>query len=411
MDIGINDAVDNRILYALSLDAAHILVTEDRGIHDTAASRALVDRVMTIQTAEDFLRRLHLRARVQLPNIEDVPLYSLTPYLSSDFFSSLRTAYPGFDEWFKRKAREDERAWLARSDDKNQIGALCVYLRQENERITEEGTVIQGPALKLGTFKVAPGYRGRKVGELMLKAAFRYASLNELEHIFIHGDRQEHHFLFQMLEDFGFTMVGTHPGSDRRDVVYLKEHPVTPPPPEITPFEYTRRFFPHFRSDEVVSKYLVPILPHFHEMLFPDYRPAQGRLEFMLQAGNVGNAIKLAYLSHAQTKAMHPGDIVLFYRSHDEKAVTSIGVVESYEQLGDSDTVARKVKRRTVYSLPEIQEMAQKPIKVMLFRLVRHLERTPTSFELKRNGILRGTPQSITKISHENFSRIIALSR
>ncbi|MHB1075881.1 DUF2314 domain-containing protein [Thiobacillus sp.] len=76
-----NDAADNEILYALHLNAAHALVTEDQGIHSKAKARGLVHRVYTIQTAEDLLQRLHARVPVQLPNIEDVPLYSLTPHL------------------------------------------------------------------------------------------------------------------------------------------------------------------------------------------------------------------------------------------------------------------------------------------------------------------------------------------
>lgn len=53
-----NDKADNEILYALECEAAHALVTEDREIHDKARALGLVHRVYTIQTADDFLRRL-----------------------------------------------------------------------------------------------------------------------------------------------------------------------------------------------------------------------------------------------------------------------------------------------------------------------------------------------------------------
>lgn len=105
-DTGSNDAADNEILYALHCDAVHALVTEDRGVHDKAKARGLVDRIYTIQTAEDLLRRLHDTTQVQLPNIEDMPLYSLTPYLETEFFRSLREDYFTFDSWFREKARE-----------------------------------------------------------------------------------------------------------------------------------------------------------------------------------------------------------------------------------------------------------------------------------------------------------------
>ena len=70
----LNDACDNEILYALECDAAHALVTEDKGLLTKARSRGLSHRTYNIQTAEDWLRRLHQPLDISLPNIEDLPL-------------------------------------------------------------------------------------------------------------------------------------------------------------------------------------------------------------------------------------------------------------------------------------------------------------------------------------------------
>lgn len=401
----LNDAADNEILYALHCDAVHALVTEDRGIHDKAKLRGLLDRVYTIQTAEDWLRRLHERTLVQLPNIEDVPLYALTPLLTSEFFNSLRAAYPAFDNWFRSKARDGVKAWVA-WEQPRVLGAICIYNQQDNETITADGLALAGAALKLSTFKVGPSVRGQKIGELFLKAAFRYATSNRLENIFIHGDVDQHKFLFELLEDFGFVRVGVHPGADSRDAVYLKRHPINPPPSPLDAFEYLRAYFPHFRQEPSIRKFIVPIRPQFHSILFPDYEPPQRAL---FRPTNVaGNAIKLAYLSHAQTKKISRGDIVLFYRSADERAVTSFGVVEYYEPHKDPALIASHVRRRTVYSMPEIEEMAKKSTKVMLFRLVKHFNQPVSQSWLESNGILKGPPQSIVALSHDSFERILA---
>ena len=69
---------------------------------------------------------------------------------------------------------------------------------------------------------------------------------------------------------------------------------------------------------------------------------------------------------------------MLFYRSTDEKAVTSLGVVEQYETLEDANEIVDRVRRRTVYSMSEIEEIALKPTKVMLFRLVKHFSHPPS---------------------------------
>lgn len=399
-----NDAADNEILYALACDAVHALLTEDRVLHNKARLHGLTGRVFTIQTAEDLLRRLHETRTVRLPNIDEVPLYALTPYLDDDFFASLRTSYQPFDEWFRKKSREGCQAWVVRNRD-GRLGALCIYDRQDNEIITEDGLRLDGPALKLCTFKVGPDVRGQKIGELFLKAAFRYATANRLENIFIHGDLEEQHFLFQLLEDFGFTMAGSHPKSNGRDAVYVKLHPASPPQEKVAPFEYLKRFFPHFRHDRAVDKFIVPIRPEYHRILFPDYSPRQ---PLLFQVNHtVGNAIKQAYLCHTPTKAMAPGDILLFYRSGDEQAITSLGVVEQFESSQDTDSIIRRVKRRTVYSMDAIEELTKKPTRVILFRLVKHLK-TPISRRwLTKNALLRGAPQSITRLDHDKFERLL----
>lgn len=402
-----NDACDNQLLFALHCDAVHALVTEDRGIHAKARQLGLANRVYTIQTAEDWLKRLHETQQVVLPNIQDTPLHSLTPELQSTFFDSLRAGYPaadghdGFDEWFRRKAREDRRAWVYR-DDNGSLSAICIYQVQSDEVVNDSGAVLNGPALKLCTFKVGESVRGRKIGELFLKAAFRYATENQCEHIFLTARPGSQDYLIRVLLDFGFEERGSY----RNDAVLVKSHPSTRPPINgMTPVDYIRRHFPHYRYDNAVQKYLVPIQPHYHETLFPDYVPIQPRL--FATTGNTGNAIKLAYLCHAQTKSIQPGDILMFYRTTDEMAVTSLGVVEHFEVSDDGAQIASLVSRRTVYSIEEIDELAERPTKVILFRLVGHFSHPVPYAKLIRDGIVNGPIQSIRRISDVDFSRIL----
>lgn len=400
-DTSDNDACDNEILFALACDAAHALVTEDRGIHAKARAIGLRDRVYTIQMAEDWLRRLHEPRQVVLPNIEDVPLHSLTPVLPTEFFNSLRDGYAGFDEWFRRKAREDRRAWIYRDDDR-QLAALCIYDVQTDEVINDAQDRLAGNALKLCTFKVGETVRGRKIGELFLKAAFRFATERACGHIFTHTNAVEHDYLVRLLEDFGFIQTGTY----GNDAVLVKSHPrMAPEAPELAPFEYARRYFPHYRQGTEIQKFIVPIQPQYHDTLLPDYRPQQSRL-FGVE-NSAGNAIKLAYLCHAQTNSLRPGDIVLFYRTVDEMALTSIGVVEDFTASQNAAAIASLVSRRTVYSREDIEEMAAKPTKVILFRLLEHLPRQVSYTQLQRDCSVAGPIQSIRKIQHAQFTKIL----
>lgn len=403
-----NDACDNAILYALECDAAHYLVTDDRGIHRKAVSRGLGNRVFAIQAADDFLRRLYEPTTIRLPNIQDVPLHSLTPLLADDFFGSLREDYPTFEEWFRDCARNDRHAWVYWADESERLGALCVYARKENDDATGHGDILPGASLKLCTFKVASDYRGRKIGELFLKTAFRYATENRLEHIFIHGDAGKQSFLFELLSDFGFTEFGRY----GNDVVYVKRHPVSAPEdatPDLSAFEYFRKYFPHFRHDGDVRKFIIPIRPEYHRILFSDYQsPADPQMALFDSIHTASNAIKQAYLCHAQLRQLNPGDVVLFYRSIDERAITSLGIVEQYEMLQEVNEIADRVRRRTVYSMSEIENMARKPTKVMLFRLVKHFTHPPSFDWLKQNRIVNGNIQTIREIDDDAYQRLIS---
>lgn len=261
-------------------------------------------------------------------------------------------------------------------------------------------------ALKLCTFKVGELVRGRKIGELFLKAAFRFATDNGCEHLFITANAESQDYLIRVLMDFGFEERGTYRG----DMVLVKPHPVVQPPTAgADPTEYVRRYFPHYRSDSSVQKFLVPIQPRYHEILFPDYTSIQPGL--FAPTGNVGNAIKLAYLCHAQTKSVRPGDVLLFYRTDDEKSVTSLGIVERFEVSKDGAQIASLVSRRTVYSLEEIDELAKKPTKVILFRLIHHLPTAVSYEQLMRDGVVTGPIQSIRKVSDVAFSTVLAASQ
>ena len=208
--------------------------------------------------------------------------------------------------------------------------------------------------------------------------------------------------MLQLLEDFGFKSVGEYDG----DAMYVKQHPALPPASLVSSFDYLKLYYPHFRHDEAVNKFIVPIRPGYHQILFPDYDV--GQLNLFRPSNTAGNAIKLAYLCHAQINGIEPGDIVLFYRSGDQRAVTSLGVVEQYETLSDPSAIAGLVSRRTVYSMGEIIELARKPTKVMLFRLIKHFANPVSHDWLQRQGVVTGNIQSIRSIGHHEFEAVNA---
>jgi hypothetical protein len=403
-----NDACDNEILYALQRDAVHALVTEDREIHRKARALNLGHRVYYIQAADDWLRRLHDPGTVVLPNIGDVELHTLANELPREFFDSVRQGYPGFDAWFRRVAQTGRSAWVYREAD-GSLAAICIYAVQSDQRITDDGEVLMGDALKLCTFKVGERVRGRKIGELFLRASFEYASSHRCESIFIHANETRHVQLAELLDDFGFAAVGAYGD----DMVYVKQHPTNPPALQMPAFDYVRQFYPHYMSGFHVGKYLVPIQPQFHNILFPDWMDPGHALPQDHPRAHVGNAIKLAYLSHTPTKTVRRGDVVVFIRTRDARAATTIGVVEEFTISTSADQIANLVSRRTVYSDRQIEAMAASgAVKVMLFRVIRHFrEPIPVDVLIQRRVVSGRCPQSFMRISDESFSRILDAER
>jgi hypothetical protein len=110
------------------------------------------------------------------------------------------------------------------------------------------------------------------------------------------------------------------------------------------------------------------------------------------------NAIKKAYLSNAQTRAIRPGSTLLFYRSGDVRAVMVVGVVEETLVSQDPAEVAAFVGPRTVYTFEEIDEMTKRPVLSVLFRGDRVVDPPISLDELLSRNALGGAPQSISSI-------------
>ncbi len=185
----------------------------------------------------------------------------------------------------------------------------------------EQAWSLPQPALKICTFKVAEAARGIKRGELLLWAIFQYARRNGYESIFVEVFAHEE-ALIAMLASFGFADLGVTTGrEDER--VYGKR--LNPPgtDDELGPLAYNIAYGPGALHPQ--RQFLVPIVPHWHASLFP---VADEQLSLMPGLTDHGNAIRKAYLCHSPSRQLQPGDVVLFFRTHQDQQVRAVGVVE-----------------------------------------------------------------------------------
>lgn len=392
-----NDLVDCTILTALLKDAVHFLITEDRGLHTKARVLKLGDRVLTTEQALSLFGAVFAKQIIELPNLELIRLHQIRDELQDELFDTLRSDYSGFDNWFVNSCQAGRQAWIAR-DFKGKLGAICIYKEEIDPQVAPDIT-LAGRILKLCTLKVERNVRGQKIGELLLKAAFKHATQNKYEKIYITAKTKQAE-LIDMLRDFGFYSVGTDLNNDD---VFVKEQPLVSPVSVLDPVAYHIRYSPHFKAGVDIGKFLVPIQPDYHTQLFPEASSRQLKLPF---AGpSPGNAIKLAYLCKANLGTIRPGDVLIFYRSYDFRSCTTIGIVESVDRLVDADMILEKVLKRTVYVREDIERICATGCLTMLFRLQGHLPTVVPMTSLEGLGI-KGPIQTIRKISDEQFLSI-----
>ncbi len=381
-----NDRVDAIIASALEANAADYLVTEDKQLRRRVLAADPSLRIFSLAEAIEFLAQLHPAAPEPPPRVSRVECYRIN--LSDPIFGSIREDYIGFDEWFVRCQRDQREAFVIEGE--GGLAGICI-LKAEND--TEYG--LPSNRLKLCTVKVADAHRRQRLGELLLKAALDDGVKRSLSGLYV-TVFPKHYELIGLLQDLGWTQWPEVTGLNE----LVMWRPLVPPPEavaDLEPFEFNRRYGPH-NLNVNVPMHIVPIQPQWEERLFPE-----GATQLGLFGENAacGNGLRKAYLSRSSSRQVKRGDIVLFYRSEDERAVRFVAVVEDTMQSCNPVEVARFVGTRTVYSAKEIEELAgggRKEVAAMLLRQSRFLEPGLPYAELLSHGVVAGPPQATQRV-------------
>jgi predicted nucleic acid-binding protein len=255
-----NDVLDTSLLSELVGGRIDALITEDRGIHRKAATLGYSGSVLTI---DSFLEKV----TAENPSLADYKVLAVKKAffgniaLQDPFFNSFRDEYPGFDNWFGRKA--DETAYVCTADDGRIVAFLYVKRENEGEDYSNVTPPLGGaPKLKIGTFKVIAN--GFKLGERFLKIIFDNAHQFDVDEIYVTAFRRtpEQDRLLKFLEDWGFIYHGTKTTSAGTEQVFVRDFR-----PDFNA-EDPRRTYPYINRRS--TKFIVPIYPAYHTELLPD---------------------------------------------------------------------------------------------------------------------------------------------
>jgi ribosomal protein S18 acetylase RimI-like enzyme/predicted nucleic acid-binding protein len=415
-----NDENDIRILAAASANAVDFLITEDLGLHRRARRANLADRVLTVADALKFVAQKFDPSEVILPFIREVKAYEIDR--NADIFESLREDYDGFDHWFEHKcARQHRDCWIVEIG--TEIAGLLIP--KEESPVDTDATLHGNKILKICTFKMRPAYRGEKFGEQLLKKVLWHAQSNKYDVVYLTAFEKQT-ALISLLEKFGFKKTYTN---DAGEAVFEKAmlYSVVEADEEISVLDLDRLIYPRIFDGPSVRKFIVPIRPNYHKILFPEIAYAaplplfggSRREDLISSTGRAdrtpGNTIRKVYLCRSPNTNLRPGDIILFYQSKDEdfansQSITTLGVVENASEFGELDALSLHVARRSVFSLDNLKAMMQessRPIKVIDFLLVGHSDPPVSLEQLIRSGIFHSRPpQSISMISDEAYKRL-----
>ena len=388
---GTNDAVDNLLLESILAEAIDYLVTSDVGIHKKATRLGIVSRVVRPEDAIAIIRGLFRTSPDPPPAVELVHCHQLDD--NDAIFDSFRSLYGAldFNAWLSRCKRDHRKAWVVRHPQSTALAAICIV---KDESAREHG--LQGSLLKICSFQVAPWARGFRFGELLLKAVFQHVAHNAYDWSYVEVF-PEVTDLIALFESFGFDRI--NPVTSRGEIVLAKPFKFTQDQYDSNvPLEFNRRFGPLAVKTADTDIFLVPIIPKYHDLLFPEEATQtqlfSGRHPF-------GNSILKAYLCNAQARNISEGSVLAFYRSGGRREFRCSGVVEQVMVSRDATQVARLVGQRTVYSFSEIEAMCSREVLALLFRQARTMEPPVNLDDLIAAGGVAGIPQSIARVRKE----------
>lgn len=376
-----NDQADLQVLSTFATGVADWLITQDSKL----AARAKRAGVQDVFSAEEALEWLTSWRPPGLPNAAIAQI--VAPYtinLTAPIFNSLRADYSGFDVWWRSKVVSGDRHTILIGEERSPAG--IAVLKDESDDPFGLGPRV----LKICTFKIEESSQQFRLGELLLRAVIDYVTARNIPVAYLTAFPSKKP-LTDWLGYFGFSEITT---TEDGESVFAKH--LRPPDgaPVLPPLEHAITYGP--RSLRINRAHVVPIQSRYHRRIFPDSH-AQTSL---LSNEPCGNAIRKAYLCHAPTRLIQPGDALLFLHTGDgPSAVDTVGVVEATLASRDPAEIVSFVRNRTVYSIHEIQELCRKnEVLAVRFRLDRVLQPAWTAEELRSVGIMKRSPQSIAMV-------------
>ncbi|WP_368900336.1 N-acetyltransferase [Mixta calida] len=328
------------------------------------------------------------------------------------FFDSLKEDYAEFPIWLNKKAASGESAYVL-YDEVNKIEGF-MYLKEDDDAQDISPALPNGKHLKIGTFKFES--KGTLRGQRFLKKAFDHAIFSGSDDIYV-TVFEKHAHLIKLFQTYGFHKHGEKETANGKEFVYarsmkevngdiLLDYPLVLP--------------------KHVKKYLLAIYPEFHTRLFPDSKLITESPDMLQDVSHANSIHKIYICGMRSVTRMKRGDIIVIYRTGDQKGpayyrsvASSICVVESVKHMDDfpdEDNFVKYCSKFSVFSDEELRKLYshKKSPYVLRFTYNLALPKRPNRAMLIDHVGLNGRQGfrwNHFELSDEQFQKILELGK
>lgn len=320
--------------------------------------------------------------------------------LEDPFFDSLKQDYKEFVDWFAKKAKASESAYIFSGDS----GLLDGFLYLKTETGAVDDVVPPLPArlrIKVGTMKINP--HGTRLGERFIKKIFDHALAKKVDEIYV--TVFDHHAkLVELFARYGFKAVASKTTSNGIESVMVRNLR--------EPYDNVLSSYP-LVSLSGHRIFQLAIDPKWHTRLLPD-SILNNEPDSVVRDVSHSNSIHKVYLAAMRgMDALKRGDVILIYRTGDGQGAarfravaTSVCVVEEYRPLGgfsDEQEFLSYCRPYSVFTDAELHDL-------WLTRRYPHVIRFTYNFALNKR-VTRGAMIDIAGVDENAYAGFLELSR
>lgn len=323
--------------------------------------------------------------------------------LKDPFFDSLREDYQGFDTWFNKKAKNNNKAYVLKKAD-GMLQAFLYLKKEQEEDNTIDPALPKCCKLKIGTFKVEAHRTalGQRFINIILQILINYKF--DLTYVTFFPKQKQ---LKKLFETYGFEKWGMKSGEE----VYYKDLSVK---------NDIFKDFPRINQNKKVNNFLLGIWPQYHTSLFPDSKLCTER-NFYRKDVSFSNTIVKCYLSSMETmKEMKTNDLIAIYRTNRgqngsaffNSVVTSICTVIDTRNINDFHDFSEFknfVGKGTIFSEEELRSFYNSKKYPYIIKMLYNfpLKNRITNGELKTELNINPKYWGCARLKDEQFNKIL----